>query len=174
MQDPLKKHIDRHRPDFEPYQADFGALWDRVEARLDAQPPKRRPLWPKALRIAAALALAAGLAWLSWPRPQPLAQAPSEWQEAQQFYAEAIQANMQALKARKADVAPEIFADLNALDQAMKELQADLRDQADNEEVIEAMIRNYQLKLKILEEILEQLQQYEEDQPASPGSHPAA
>ncbi len=47
--------------------------------------------------------------------------------------------------------------DLVELDQAFEELKNDLKDNSDNQEVIEAMIQNYRIKLQILEEILRQL-----------------
>ena len=42
------------------------------------------------------------------------------------------------------------------------ELKIDLKDDAANEEVIEAMIQNYRIKLQILEEILTQLKNADE------------
>ena len=47
--------------------------------------------------------------------------------------------------------------DFVELDQVFKELKEDLKDDSDNEEVIEAMIENYRIKLDILEETLRQL-----------------
>jgi hypothetical protein len=53
---------------------------------------------------------------------------------------------------------PAIFEEINTelieLDQVYKELKNDLGDNADNEQVIEALIQNYRLKLDILEEML--------------------
>jgi Ni,Fe-hydrogenase III component G len=43
------------------------------------------------------------------------------------------------------------------LDNIFKELKHDLKDNAANEEVLQAMIQNYRIKLEILTEILEQL-----------------
>jgi hypothetical protein len=48
------------------------------------------------------------------------------------------------------------------LDQVYEELKRDLKDNTDNEEVIEAMIQNYRIKLEVLEEILRQLKQSKE------------
>ena len=44
-----------------------------------------------------------------------------------------------------------------------KSLKEDLKDNADNEEVVFAMIQNYRLKLDILEEILLQLRSAEKN-----------
>ena len=50
------------------------------------------------------------------------------------------------------------------LDQVYNDLKEDLKDNAANEEVIEAMIQNYRLKLDILEEMLVVLKQSNESQ----------
>lgn len=51
----------------------------------------------------------------------------------------------------------EINFDMVELDDVFEELKNDLKDNSDNEEVIEAMIQNYRIKLQVLEEILLQL-----------------
>lgn len=55
------------------------------------------------------------------------------------------------------------------LDKIFQELKADLQDNTDNEEVIEAMIQNYRIKLEVLEEILRQVKQSQE--PINSSSH---
>ncbi len=57
-----------------------------------------------------------------------------------------------------------ILEELTDLDKVLAELKADLNDNAANEEVVEAMIQNYRLKLRVLEEILSQLQTPEENE----------
>jgi len=59
--------------------------------------------------------------------------------------------------------------DMEELDEVYTELKEDLRDNASNPEVIEAMILNYRVKLEILEDLLYQLkekenQDYEKDE----------
>ncbi len=50
-----------------------------------------------------------------------------------------------------------ISMELSDLDVLFKELKEDLNDNADNHEVIEAMIQNYRIKLEILEDMLNQI-----------------
>lgn len=61
---------------------------------------------------------------------------------------------------------PEIREDLNLelmqLDSVYIELRKDLKDNAANEEVVEAMVQNYRIKLEILEDILIQLRKTDE------------
>ena len=50
-----------------------------------------------------------------------------------------------------------VFTDLEQLDEVYKELMNDLQDNADNEEVVQAMIENYRIRLQILEQILNEI-----------------
>ncbi len=59
-------------------------------------------------------------------------------------------------------VREEINIEFKELDKVFNELKTDLNDNAANEEVIEAMIQNYRIKLQILEEILLQLKNADE------------
>ena len=52
----------------------------------------------------------------------------------------------------------DINYDLEELEKVFRELKNDLKDNSDNEEVIEAMIQNYRVKLQVLKEILHQLE----------------
>lgn len=51
----------------------------------------------------------------------------------------------------------EIRADLDELEQIGRELRADLKDNIDNREVVEALIRNYRLRIRMLEDLLTEL-----------------
>ena len=61
------------------------------------------------------------------------------------------------------DLRKEINVELTELDYVFRELKEDLNDNADNEEVVVAMIQNYRLKLEILEDILMQLEPAKEN-----------
>jgi hypothetical protein len=68
------------------------------------------------------------------------------------------------LAADNPEIRREIDMELVDLDRVFNELKEDLNDNAANEEVIEAMIQNYRLKLDILEEMLMVLKQSNESQ----------
>ena len=57
----------------------------------------------------------------------------------------------------------ELVADLERMDAVFEELKGDLEDDVHNEAVITAMIDNYRLKLRILEEILEELEEQDDE-----------
>ena len=55
-----------------------------------------------------------------------------------------------------------INMELENLDALFKDLKEDLNDNADNQEVIEAMIQNYRIKLEILNDMLKQIKSTQE------------
>ena len=87
--------------------------------------------------------------------------------EAEAYYTSQINMRKEEvfrLTANAPDVQKEINLELVEMDKVFEELKDDLKDNADNEEVIEAMIQNYRLKLDILEEMLYRLKQSHEPQ----------
>lgn len=160
--DELKRFVDDHRDDFElPASDGFGELWGDIEKGIEdrEKKSKRIPLFSsKAWKIAAMVVLALGLAWVAHDTSEPkMAGTNSEWQETESFYETQIDEKMQALEAKRSELDHAVFDDLEMLDKAFKELKEDLEDNADNEEVIEAMIQNYRIKLQLLEEILQEI-----------------
>jgi hypothetical protein len=51
----------------------------------------------------------------------------------------------------------EIRADIGELEQIGRDLRADLKDNIANKEVVEALIRNYRLRIQLLEDLMENL-----------------
>jgi hypothetical protein len=87
--------------------------------------------------------------------------------EAEAFYTSQInfkRDELRRLTQNSPQIGKEVDLELVELDKIYKELKADLKDNTDNEEVIEAMIQNYRLKLEILEEILYQVKKSHQSQ----------
>jgi hypothetical protein len=80
--------------------------------------------------------------------------------EADLYYTAQVKYKKQELFSLTGD-SPDLQMDVNSelgdLDDILLELKEDLNDGADNQEVIEAMMQNYMLKLEILEDMLEQI-----------------
>jgi len=157
MDDELKRYVD----DFEVPGEGFEELWSGIDKGLEAKKAKRVSLhYRKLLAIAAMLVLAVGIAWVSLKvdsAGNTIAKAP-EWLETEEFYSAQIREKMQVLETKRGELDQTVFEDLEMLDKAFTELKEDLQDNADNEEVIEAMIQNYRIKLQILEEILQEIE----------------
>lgn len=61
------------------------------------------------------------------------------------------------------EVYDDIIADLEELQVEYESLKIDLNDNMANQEIIESMIQNYQIRLEILENLLDKLQEHESD-----------
>ncbi|MDY0286521.1 MAG: hypothetical protein RBR21_10340, partial [Bacteroidales bacterium] len=90
-----------------------------------------------------------------------------ELQEAEAFYEARInqsKTRLASYSTQHPELLEEINNDLEQLSQVYEELKNDLDDHAANQEIIEAMIQNYRLRLGILEQILAQLIEKNETQ----------
>ncbi len=82
--------------------------------------------------------------------------------EAEVFYTAQIddrRRQLDLLVPDQPEIRNEVNYELVELDSVYAELKRDLKDNASNEEVIEAMIQNYRIKLDILEDVLRQLRE---------------
>ncbi len=150
MRDSLKEHIESNAEDFEVYPLDAND-WNKIADKLD--PPKRHYRgW--LLGVAASLAVIFISTVLVMSSSQVAS--PNEVAEMEGFYEEAINAKISLVKNQLKD--DRILEDLKAMDEAFAELKSDLNENVDNEEVVMAMMENYQLKLQILERILSELE----------------
>jgi hypothetical protein len=89
----------------------------------------------------------------------------NELREAEIYYTSQIEfMRAEAIRISENDPGVREIIDMEMvdLDEIFQELKNDLQDNTDNEEVIEAMIQNYRVKLEVLEEILVQLKQANE------------
>jgi len=59
------------------------------------------------------------------------------------------------------DIEKELLNDMSQIDSICADIRKDLRDNVDNQEVIEALINNYRIKTHILEDMLDILRQNE-------------
>lgn len=150
MRDSLKEHIESNAEDFEVYPLDSND-WNKITDKLD--PPKRHYRW-WALGVAASFAVIFISSVLVLSTSENVAT--NELTEMESFYEEAISQKVTLVKSHLQD--DRILQDLSAMDEAFAELKLDLDENVDNEEVVMAMMENYQLKLRILEEILTELE----------------
>lgn len=88
-----------------------------------------------------------------------------ELYEAKQFYSKQVNYKMKEVTKQiivYPEIAQELNSEFNELDSVYLSLKNDLKENIANEEVVNAMIENYKLKLQILEDILLQLQTIEQ------------
>ncbi len=172
MKDQLKHRVEHSRPDWDQYETNLEELWGNIEAQLDekektSQSPRT---W---LKIAASFAILFVISWglVSVLRSgddteelYALHDISPELAETEYYYASQISEKLQMIHTSDADVDNLVKEDLTLLDSAYYELQLDLMDNADNEEVINAMIQNYRIKLQILEKVLDEIRTKESNE----------
>ena len=176
--DKLEKYILDHREQFDDQEPD-PVIWERIDTRKS---PVIRINWKDVAWKAAAVAAIFVASYFfhdfmasrnqssksfmseNTEDPSPMVR---ELIEAEAYYSSQIDLKKDEvfrLTASNPDVRREIDMEMVDLDRVFSELKEDLKDNTDNEEVIEAMIQNYRLKLDILEEMLLQLNQSNESQ----------
>ncbi len=179
MKDQFEKHIQQHRDDFDIYEPS-GDLWDKIEADLNSDKNFFELKWVKiSMKIAAGFILLTTFFYLfqyfankqqhpasqmsesTGNKQEKIMEMYPELKEAEAYYASEIQNRIVKVKnhpAANPDLQHELNYDLSQLDSVYVELKTDLKDGVSNEEVVNAMIQNYRMRLAILEDILMQLQ----------------
>jgi hypothetical protein len=176
--DKLEKFIGENRNKFDDLAPD-PAIWDKIQKR---EAGKISLNWTKILVRAAAIVVIfvssyIFIDYLSNQNKIPMlveeelidpkdAGMVQELLEAEYYYTAQIDEKKEVFYCLTADnkgLRDDVNMELIELDQVFKDLKEDLKDNADNEEVVFAMIQNYRLKLEILEEISRQLQSAQEN-----------
>ena len=177
--DKLEKYILDHRESFDELEPD-PSVWDRIEKR---KAPIIRINWKgMAWKAAAVVAIFTASyyfhdyvasrkdqerGFIAGKMDEAGSPIVKELIEAEAYYTSQISMMKEEvfrLTADAPDVQKEINMEMVELDKVFDELKEDLKDNADNEEVIEAMIQNYRLKLEILEEMRYRLKKSHEPQ----------
>jgi hypothetical protein len=174
--DKLEKYILDHREAFDDLEPD-PAVWEKVDTR---KAPVIRINWKDIAWKAAAVAVIFVASYYfhdymaSRNQSSPMMMGEKrreavpmvrELIEAEAYYSAQINTKKEEvfrLAGANPDIRQEVDLELVDLDQVYNELKEDLKDNADNKEVIEAMIQNYRLKLEILEDMLQALKQSNE------------
>lgn len=176
--DKLEKFIKENRNDFDDLVPN-PAIWDKIQK---LEPETVSLNWTRILVRAAAVVVifVSGYIFIDYLSRDDLSQdfaneeqvdpndaeMVEELMEAEYYYSSQIEERKDefyCLTANNTDLREDINMEMVELDQVFKNLKEDLKDNADNEEVVFAMIQNYRLKLEILEEILSQLRSTEKN-----------
>ena len=178
MSDRLEDFVRQNREQFDLREPD-PSIWLKINPANSRMKERRSMRW---LRVAAAVAIifagsTAGIYFLTGEKAETdqYSKLYREIQETEQYYSQMVNQRYEELKPFLAsDPAAEemLNMDMEELDEVYRELKKDLKDNASNPEVIEAMILNYRVKLEILEDLLNQLkekenQDYEKDESVS-------
>jgi hypothetical protein len=169
MSDRLEEFVKQYHEQFDLHEPD-PSIWLKINPANDQLTKQRRPMrW---LRIAASVAMifagsAAGIYFLrgeKGDRDLYSSELYMEMMDTEQYYNQMVSERYEELMPfLVSNPAAEkmLSSDMEELDVVYKELKEDLKDNASNPEVVEAMILNYRVKLEILEDLLNQLKEKE-------------
>jgi RNA recognition motif-containing protein len=164
--DKLEKFVTENRAAFDDAQPN-PLMWLDIEKKLEAQKNKRSRLITlyRPVAIAASFILVLGVGMLiglniNKPSGQDLLAANPQYQEFQQaekYFQKQVNVKLDMLKDYPG--APEVTEDLSQLDVVYNEMKAELLNSPnkDNSAIIQAMIENYQIRINMLEKILQKI-----------------
>jgi hypothetical protein len=176
MHDSLGKFLEENKAAFDSH-VPSPELWDRIAA----QSPEIKKATKKQTmfvfgRIAAAAVVVLVLAfgWQLYFAKSPVtdefaaqyAPLDEEVKEAAMYYEVEIERKSQQvfeLTSNQPAIREGVEMDMAELDEVLNQLKNDLKDNVSNAEVLAAMIQNYRLKLDILEQILEYVEQKDDN-----------
>jgi hypothetical protein len=171
MEDRFEKFIRENREEFNFREPD-PRVWNKIESGIR---PRRIINWRTIVSRAAMVLIIFAASYMvhEWidnhgrivagKRSQEKAAAKiviPELQEAELYYSGLISEKLEEVKPILAScpgVEEELNTDMSDLDSLYAALKADLNDNIANQEVIEAIIENYRLRIAILEELLAEL-----------------
>ena len=159
--DQLEKFIKNNRAEFDSSNPDPG-LWNAIDDRLPRKEAKRLTIW-KLTSVAAVglvLILSGVIVGMSMSDNNMESTAEyMEYREAQQYYNMQLQQRVSALSQYNYD--PTIDDDLDDLQEVYKELTTELEDGMvpNKNDIIQALIQNYQTRVDLLERVLERLEE---------------
>jgi flagellar basal body-associated protein FliL len=165
--DRLEKFVNENRHEFDRMEPS-DRMWEAISGQLDELPKHRRKFaW---MKIAAVLILALAIPTIIYQvnfseqkQSAKAVQADPEVQElieAEAFYAQEVSgklAEIQNCYKVHPELKSEIESDLNELEGMYLSLKSDLKENISNKEVIEAMIENNRNRMKLVDDVLEQI-----------------
>lgn len=169
MNDELKIFTEQHRQAMDIHQLeDVDAMWGDIAARLDKEEAVSGKMpWGKLWKVAAMLIVICTMAFGYFLNRQRVAiekngialhNISSDLADTEAFYTAQINEKIELIEVASGALDPLVISQMALLDEEYVSLKNDLKDHADSEEVINAMIEYYRLKLAMLEKILTEIQ----------------
>ena len=169
--DPWKSFIDENKQEFN--QQEPKNLWNAIEEELEPKQRKTIELW-KVYRVAAILIVVIGLGFFAMylnlsdsnttavvepKQEQKVDEFSNDLVEVENFYAAEIDSKLEEVKKLTDDDLA--IKEIQQLREEFDLLKAEMGDQINDERIVEALIKNYRLRLELLKEILEELKSSE-------------
>jgi len=167
-QDRLESFVNENRHEFDQLEPS-DRMWEAISGQLNAEPKRkiRKFSWMKiAAVVVLALAIPTVIYQVKFSEQKQSAKAVQvdpevqELIEAEAFYAQEVSGKLAEIqKCYKVypELKMEIEGDLNELESMYLSLKSDLKENISNKEVIEAMIENNRNRMKLVDDVLEQI-----------------
>jgi len=174
--DKLEEHIRQNREDLDRYSPPAG-IWKRIRKELKKEKSNIR-LW---FSIAAMIVVILGTT-LALFRPayrwsdlnsrknnyEGLTRNDPQLKETETYYNNLVNSlykEATPLLTKNPEIKKELNTDLSHLDSICVDIKKDLKDNIANQDVVEALIQNYRIKIQILEDMLTTLKENENNNP---------
>jgi hypothetical protein len=167
MKDRLEEFVRSHREEFD-LNEPRPELWDKIEKSLKPKPRIRWSYYLSRAAVVIGIISASVLVQQIWFNKGQVIEKTAEvkidipeLREVETFYTGMLNDKMEEIKPYLTDypeLQDELETDLYELDSIYISLKNDLKDDVANQEVLEAMIQNYRLRISILEDMLKYLQ----------------
>ena len=183
--DKLKNFINENKEEFDIIEPS-GELWGRIEGEISDDKPlfQLKPF----LRIAATVVMILGASWIGFflgtnqdefsSKKKPAIENLHEYafegmsdelMEVERYYVSEV--SIRESKLENSNVDEELLNEVKLLKEEFEELKKEMGQSIDPMKVIEAMIENYQLRLEILQDILDEIEKEEERQLIKEGNN---
>ncbi|MBN2521516.1 MAG: hypothetical protein JXB17_13470 [Bacteroidales bacterium] len=174
MMDKLEKFIIENRDDFNIYEPSQ-EVWNKIK-KSTKQTKVKKLNWGTIVWRAAVIILLFGTTFFLYQISQTPKEEVSkvaikqimkkipELAEADAYYTALTNSKLKEIRSQLSDdpeLQKDILKDVSELDSMHEDLMKDLFDNVETQEIVEAMVQNYRLKLEILEEILDELKNSE-------------
>jgi hypothetical protein len=168
MKDKLEQFIEENRDTFDSFShSESEKVWGKILEKRKVKPGSR--FYLQYFSRAAVILVIFGLSYLfhdivenrketrlTEEKLNDIYKQLPELKEAESYYANLVLNKMDEIKpflASNPEIGNDINTDLMELDSVYTSLKNDLKDNVANDQIIEAMIQNYRLKLRILEDL---------------------
>lgn len=167
--DEFEKYIKEHRDELDRYSPGI-RTWKMIKSGLAK---RHRPLF-YVISSAAVIIVLLGISALIKPvlfriqhgeRYESLVQNDPQIRETELYYINLVNdlvSEAKPMLSEHPDLEKELSLDLSQLDSICGEIKKDLKDNISNQEVIEALINNYRIKIQILNDMLKVLKNEED------------